>query len=398
MRLLIISSEFPPGPGGIGNHAHQLALNLHRIGWDVAVVSPQDYVSNEQVAKFNPEQPFKVVSVSSGRGRFLEAIRRLRIANRLAREHRPDILVGTGLSGVWVTAALATIRRLPSVAVAHGSEFGTGSGMAGKLNRLGYERVAVVIAVSQFTWGVVKRAGIRPRRIEVIPNAADPKRFMVLPESARQAFRKAAGFNGGPLLLTVGHVSERKGQEVVIRALPDIVRKVPDAQYIMIGLPTLKEQMTRLAEQLGVRNRVHFLGSVANDDLVKWFNCADVFVMTSRTTSTGDCEGFGIAVVEASLCGTPAVVSRQSGLIEAIEENVTGLAVPENDVGATAEAVVSLLSDAGRRTAMGAAAQKRARRDQTWETCARKYDTLLRSLVTPLRAATLSASVGEREG
>jgi phosphatidylinositol alpha-1,6-mannosyltransferase len=380
MNVLMISSEFPPGPGGIGNHAQQLALNLHRLGWGVSVVSPQDYALTDQVKEFNSEQPFRVISVPSGRGRLHEALYRLRIANRMVLEIRPDVMIGTGLSGVWVTAVLGALRRLPSIAVAHGSEFGTGIGVSASLNRMSYEHMSAVVSVSQFTRGVMDRSGIHPRRVEVIPNAADPQRFRNLPESESQSFRYQTGFDRALIVLTVGHVSERKGQEVVIRALPEIIRNLPDTNYVMIGLPTLKEQLSQLAEKLNVRSHVHFLGIVTDDDMVRWLNCADIFVMTSRTTANGDCEGFGIAVVEAALCGKPTVVSRQSGLIEAIEENVTGLTVPENHVAETAKAIVSLLSDAQRRTIMGEAARTRALREQTWETCARKYDALLREI------------------
>ena len=381
MRLLMIASEFPPGPGGIANHAHQLLLNLNRLGWDLAVVCPQDYAGRDETEAFNCKQPFQVVSVPSGRGRFFEAFHRLRLSYHFCRKFQPDVVVGTGLSGVWVAAALATLRRLPCLAVAHGSEFGATRWLSLTLNRLAFERMGVVVAVSQFTRRVMESSGIRPERVEVIPNAADHRRFRLLPESECQAFRTAVGFGGGgSLLLTVGHVSERKGQEIVIRSLPEILKKVPNTHYVMVGLPTLKEPLTRLAMELGVENHIHFVGPVSNHDMLHWLNCVDVFVMTSRTTSTGDCEGFGIAVVEAALCGKPAVVSAQSGLIEAIQENVTGLAVRENDVAATALAIGSLLSNAGLRAEMGAAALSRAERDQTWETSAPRYDAILRQL------------------
>jgi phosphatidylinositol alpha-1,6-mannosyltransferase len=405
MRALILSSEFPPGPGGIGNQAHQLALSLHRHGWELPVVSPQDYVTIEQAQAFNTQQPFRIVTVPSGRRHFAAALHRLRVAASLAQSYRPDVLIGTGLSGVAVAAALGALWRLPAIGVAHGSEFGVGPARSGwfkrlahertdsgapasrhgvlsqRLIRLSYGRMTAVVAVSQFTRHVMQQAGICPRRLEVIPNAADHQRFRVLPDSDRQAFRQAAGFNGVPLLLTVGQVSERKGQEVVIRALPEILSRVPGTHYLMIGLPTLQEPLTRLARQLNVQNHVHFLGVVNDLDLVRWLNCADVFVVTSRTTTTGDCEGFGIAVVEAALCGKPAVVSAQSGLVEAIAENLTGLAVPENDELATAKAIVSLLTDSSLRTVMGHAAEIRARHNQTWETCGAQYDALLRTLI-----------------
>jgi phosphatidylinositol alpha-1,6-mannosyltransferase len=383
MRALIIASEFPPGPGGIGQQAHQLALSLHGRGWEIAVVSPQDYVTNEQALEFNARQPFRISPAPTGYARPWRALHRLRVAERMARTHHPEVLVGTGLSAVGLVATLSALRRLPAMAVAHGSEFGVGSKYRLGYKRLIYGHLTTVVAVSEFTRRVMRRAGICSRRLEVIPNAADHQRFRVLPESDGQAFRQRTGFAGGRLLLTVGQVSERKGQEVVIRALPEILNRFPDTHYLMIGLPTLQSELTRLARQLNVHHRIHFMGVVGDADLVRWLNCADLFVMTSRTTHTGDCEGFGIAVVEAALCGLPAVVSAQCGLVEAIEPNLTGLAVPENDELATAEAIVSLLADPPLRMAMGQAAQTRARCSRTWETCGAKYDALLRSLVAP---------------
>ena len=70
---------------------------------------------------------------------------------------------------------------------------------------------------------------------------------------------------------------------------------------------------------------MHFLGRLESESLVKYVNACDLFMMTSRHTSTGDFEGYGIAVVEAAFCGKPAVVSRNSGLAEAIVDGGPGL-------------------------------------------------------------------------
>jgi len=389
----MISSEFPPGPGGIGNHAHNLALNLFRLGWEIAVVSPQAYASGKEIEEFNRAQPINVTRVPTGRGGLREASCRTRIAFRLACKQRPDVLLGTGRSGAWIASAIGAVRRIPAVAVAHGSEFGIREGIPGALNRWAFERANAVVAVSNFTREIVQKAGIRARRIEVIPNAANHLRFVLLHESECEAFREKMGFNGAPILLTVGRVSERKGQEVVIRALPHILRKVPQAHYLMIGLPSLKQELTMLAQNLGVGDRIHFLDRVAEQELVRWVNCCDVFLMTSRTISDGDCEGFGIAVIEAALCGKPAVVSGQSGLTEAIQAGTTGIAVPQGDEIATAEAVISLLVTPSRRQSMGEAARQRALEQQTWPSCSQRYDALLREIArkTTYRSVRLIA-------
>ncbi len=103
--------------------------------------------------------------------------------------------------------------------------------------------------------------------------------------------------------------------------------------------------------------------------------------MTSVTTDDGDVEGYGIATVEAALCGKPSVVSDGSGLTEAVVDGVTGLVVPQRNPEATAHAIVQLLRDKSHREKMGESALRRAKREQTWASRGREYDCLFRQLL-----------------
>src|ERR1700733_1576389 len=96
MRILMISSEFPPGPGGIGTHAFQVSLHLQRLGCAVAVISPQDYVSEAEARAFNSALPFAVHRIRSGLGLLRESVSRWGEVNRVVREFRPDVLVASG--------------------------------------------------------------------------------------------------------------------------------------------------------------------------------------------------------------------------------------------------------------------------------------------------------------
>ncbi len=203
---------------------------------------------------------------------------------------------------------------------------------------------------------------------------------MLLPEAEIASCRESLGLFDARILLTVGHVSERKGQDIVIRALAEL-RDAGAVHYVMAGLPTKEREFSALARELGVAERVHFLGRVGSARLVGLMNACDLFVMTSRHDESGDFEGYGIAVVEAALCGRPAVVTGNSGLAEAIEDGRTGIVVPENDVGATAAAIQNLLADSGKRRAMGAAARARAISQQTWDRSVFLFDRLLREVV-----------------
>lgn len=389
MRLLIVSSEFPPGPGGIGTHSYQLAHHLGRMGWEAAVATSQDYCSDEEVEGFNRRQPFPIVRFRSVRSPLIEAFYRLRVVSNHIREQQPDIIVASGDRAVMLVSWISWRHGLPWVAVGHGVEFGVSALWERCLTRLAFRRAAAVVCVSAYTKGRMGAAGIVPRVSRVIHNGADPLRFTVLAEDDVRRFRARLGLADARLLLTVGNVTDRKGQEVVIRALPAILRAEPATHYLMAGLPTEREGLETLARKLGVADHVGFRGLVCNEELVLLLNSCDVFVMTSRRTADGDFEGYGIAVVEAALCGKPSVVSAGSGLEEAIEEGETGIAVPENGEAETARTIVSLLQNDERRLSMGLAARQRALREQTWEHRIREYDALLRSILGNARTDSI---------
>jgi phosphatidylinositol alpha-1,6-mannosyltransferase len=178
----------------------------------------------------------------------------------------------------------------------------------------------------------------------------------------------------------VGNVTPRKGQDVVVRALPGILQVVPDARYVVAGLPTEGERLARLARECGVADRVHLTGRLDSEALTAALNAAEMFLLTSRRTAGGDVEGFGIAVVEAALCGRAAIVSRGSGLEEAIVDGETGLAVPPDDPRATAAAATALLSDPARLRRMGERARERALAEQTWDRRVDGYAAVLESI------------------
>lgn len=380
-RILIVGSEFPPGPGGIGVHAYQLARHLSRLGWLVHALTPQAYVAAEERDQFNSQQPFPITTLperDSGVGWWRG---RLSLTGQTVKTFRPDLLIASGHRALWTAAALQQRYGVRWVAIGHGSEFVGQSAPVRLLTAQAIGRAAAVVAVSQYTAGLIKQVAT-PARMVVVPNGADGERFFPKPLDAGLCEELRLG--GKRVLLTVGHVSERKAQDVVIRALPQILTEHPEVVYVMVGLPSRQPELERLAEGLGVGDHIRFAGSVADDKLVDYYNLADLFVLVSRRTAVGDVEGYGIVVKEAALCGKPAVVSQGCGLTEAIVEGVTGLSVPAEDPAATAEVISDLLADDHRRQTMGRSAREQACVD-TWAQRVVVYDGLLRELVAPRR-------------
>ena len=381
MRCLILSQEFPPGPGGLGTHAFEVARHLVRLGWNVVVATNQDYASDAAIEDFNGQQPFTVRRIPRNEVPFASLVDRWKIGQKEIGSFNPAIVMATGDRANYVAADLGRKHNVPWVAIEHGT---LPRGLERRVKLAAYAQADALVCVSGYTWDQARKMGVCPRRLAIIPNGADADRFRLLPEEDARAARRDLNLDDRRILLTVGSVTHRKGQDTVIRALSRILEQTPDALYLCAGVKKAADEFAELAEKLGVGRSVRFLGAVSNPEIVRLMNLADVFLMTSRHTGD-EFEGYGIAAVEAALCGTPSIVTGDSGLAEAIVDGVTGITVPQNDADATAAAVSRLLCDEPLRQRMGEAARIRALEEQTWATRVTHYDTLFREVIASRR-------------
>ena len=380
-RLLILSSEFPPGPGGIGTHACQVAGYFSHLGWEVRVVSPQDYADEDEIEGFNAQLPFAVTRLPSCRMKLWQSIQRFNVWLRTLHDFQPDLVLASGARAIILSALVLNLARIPWVVVGHGSEFGIKKGWGAWITRVSSNQASAVICVSHFTRNAMRQLKITKPPCFVIHNGADQTQFFPIPHKITQAFRKAQGVGGNFVLLTVGNVSDRKGQEVVIRALPRIQQKHPAIQYWMAGLPQKQAALQALAEDLGVSDQIRFWGRTSQEALLTLYNACDLFVMTSRQLEDGDFEGFGIAVIEAALCGKAAVASDNSGLAEAVLDGETGLLVPQDAPEETARVLLSLIQNPPRLARMNQAAYQHALQHQTWAKVGHRYQKVLEEVL-----------------
>jgi len=136
---------------------------------------------------------------------------------------------------------------------------------------------------------------------------------------------------GHPKLVTVGAISERKGQHNVIEKLPDLIKIYPAIHYHMIGIPSEKEKLLQLAKDLKVEPHITFHGVLSRGKLLAALSECDIFVMLSEQTNTGDVEGFGIALIEANFMGLPTIGSKSCGIEDAIDNYKSGILINHNN-------------------------------------------------------------------
>lgn len=328
-KILILTSEFPPQPGGIGNHAYHLARGLQGNGYEVVLVCDRRSETGEEEREFDEGVEFQVVRIPRKKIIFFSYLDRVRKAFALGKE--ADIVLASGKFSLWMGAFLSFFLKKRFIAVVHGSEIRLPNVILRKLTEFSLKRYEAVIAVSNYTKSLMGH--LRLKKIHVIPNGFE----MEVVEVGR------VREDPMPILITVGNVTQRKGQHNVIQALPVLLKKYPDLEYHIVGIPTDKAKLEKLALALGVEKSVMFYGKVEEESKRELLLQADVFVMLSEKTKRGDVEGFGIAILEANALGVPGIGARDCGIEDAIKDGVSGRLVNNKSPMELEEALTEIL-------------------------------------------------------
>ena len=218
-------------------------------------------------------------------------------------------------------------------------------------------RADTVLAISRYTAEQVEKVqGVDAARIRLMPLTLEPA-FWDRAQDVGEV-RLPPGFPRGSTLLTVTRLAANegyKGVDTVIQALPQLVRAVPDVQYVVVGDGDDRPRLEALGRTLGVADRVHFLGRLEAmaPELVGCYASCDVFVMPSSG------EGFGVVFLEAMAFGMPVVGGAHGGTPDVIEDGVTGFLVRHGDIERLAQVLAALLRDQGLRHEMGQRARAR---------------------------------------
>jgi phosphatidylinositol alpha-1,6-mannosyltransferase len=303
------------------------------------------------------------------------------IAEIMLRERPQAVQIATASEGsmaLWLRRWL----KLPFVVYAHGNEIL--DMLDGKMqnSRLALQRANRVLAVSSYTASLVEKLGIAPRRIEIVHPGCDIDRFQAL--SPRMDLRRKllGSRSGDRVILSVGALVERKGHDMVIRALPRLLKTIPEVTYLIVGNGPCRGRLETLAAEAGVRDRVVFAGRMLDEQMSDIYALSNVFAMPSREIlETGTVEGFGLVFLEAAACGKPAVGGRSGGVPDAVVDGVTGLLVDPEDPGEIATALVRLLADNDLALRLGEQARLRVVSDFNWTGVADRVQGILDSVV-----------------
>ncbi|MGY0233580.1 glycosyltransferase family 4 protein [Longispora urticae] len=370
MTTLLVTNDFPPRPGGIQSFVHALAVRQPSL-----VVYSSTWRGAESTA-FDAKQPFEVVREDTGMMLPTRAVARR--AAEIARAH--------GCDSVWFGAAAPLgllaegLRRRTgierAIGLTHGHEIGWAKlpGARGLLRRIArhtdvltylteFQRVRLAPALGELTTLERLAPGVQ---VDTFHPGVDGT-----------AIRARHGLGDRPVIVCVSRLVPRKGQDTLIRALPAVLRRVPDARLLLVSGGPYRSKLVKLAAQVGVSDAVVFTGSVPYEELPAHYAAGDVFAMPCRTRAAGlDVEGLGIVFLEASAVGLPVVAGNSGGSPDAVLEGETGYVV-DHDSPALVDRLVDLLTDRDLAARLGKAGRAWVEKEWHWDAQADRMKALL---------------------
>jgi phosphatidylinositol alpha-1,6-mannosyltransferase len=369
-KTLFLTNDFGPRAGGIETFVHGLIERLPKGSVIVFTSSQGDTSSYDATWLEN----FGVQVIRDRSKMLLPTPRVILKVRSVIKNISPDVLVFGAAAPLAIAGKLLPVPR--KIALTHGHEVWWAKVPPFYfLMRLIGNSVDHLTYLGEYTKreiskGLSKKA--RSNMVQIAPGI-DTNKFRPVDSSA---LRAELGLADKEVIVSVGRLVPRKGQDKLIKALPEILKARPEAHLLFVGSGGYRKSLENLIVERNLQKYVTFVGRVNYDELTKYICVGDIFAMPSRSRRAGlEVEGLGIVYLEASACGLPVLAGDSGGAPDAVQQGVTGLVVNGLDISAIAEAAIKLLE--GDRQAMSKAGREWAVAKWDWQIWAKRFNQLL---------------------
>lgn len=343
MNVAVVISNYYPYIGGAEIFAQRLAEYLVRRGNKVDVITGwwdkelarSEVISGVNVHRIRILRIRHLAQITLFFPMFLKLL-------TLDRQARYDVFHTVGETVIaYAGATMKVLRKKPHIITIQGTTLvtGLGNGLVGfilrKLSRLSLKQASLVHTISRELASIAERYGAK--NVMVVPNGVDMAEF--IPMGKEKARKKLDIPPDESIVVCVARLAPVKGVDYLIRAIPLLSQLNNRISLLVIGDGHQRTNLEKLASELGLRDKVKFLGTLPHEQIPLYLNAADIFVQPSLH------EGLGIALIEAMACGIPVVGTRVDGILDIIEDGENGFLVPPKDSEALAEAVKRLFAD-----------------------------------------------------
>jgi len=375
-KILVITNDFGPRTGGIETFVIGL---LERIkGQEVIVFTSAQGDTSEYDQKWFQEFGIRVIRDRSKI--LLPSMRVVKRVKGIVRLHNIEVIVfGAAAPLALMAPALRKSGVKKVIALTHGHEVWWAKIFPFNLamKRIG-SGVDHLTYLGEFTRNAIAQSLTKKSAdamVKIAPGI-DTAHFIPQPDSMHK--RITLGLENKKIIISVGRLVHRKGQDKLIEAMPQILQKVPNAHLLLVGEGPYRSHLEKLANKLSMNHNITFAGRILYNNLPSYLSAADLFAMPSRSRFFGlEVEGLGIVYLEASACGIPVVAGKSGGAPDAVIEGVTGLCVDGTDINQIANAVIDICGDAKRASNMGAAGRNWIVDQWRWEIWSKEFNSLL---------------------
>lgn len=375
-KILFVTNDFGPRAGGIESFIMGLVERLPRDTVTVFTSSQGDTASYD--AKWRKDYGVEIIRDRSKM--LLPTPRVLRSLKSIVRRTGSTVGCFGAAAPLGLLASglrKAGITRIVSLTHGHEVWWAKVFPFSLAIRRIG-DTVDVLTYLGEFTRRNISLA-LSPKAQKAMVRIApgiDIAHFS--PDAQPSQLRSDLGLSEMSVIVSVGRLVPRKGQDRLIEALPLIRKSIPNVHLLLVGEGSYRKTLEKLVEEKQMREFVTFVGRVSYANLPAYFRCGDIFAMPSRSRMAGlEVEGLGIVYLEASACGLPVIAGKSGGAPDAVVDGVTGIVVDGTNVNEIAAAIVRVLSDPKKAEAMGAAGNEWVRSGWSWEIWSEKFTQLL---------------------
>jgi phosphatidylinositol alpha-1,6-mannosyltransferase len=374
--VLFVTNDFGPRAGGIETFIIGL-IQRRPFGQTIVYTSFQ-----ENSAQFDADWLANYgVRVIRDRSKILLPTPRVALHLRgiIKKEGITTAAFGAAAPLGLLSASMKRAGVVRTVALTHGHEVWWAKVFPFNLllRRIG-STVDVLTYLGEFTRKAISKAlsaRAQSAMVKIAPGI-DVEHF--IPTDA-SSLRESLGLSDKKVIVSVGRLVHRKGQDHLIEAMPEILKNVPRAHLLLVGEGPYREYLQNLVHQLKLESSVTFIGRIQYQDLPMYICVGDIFAMPSRSRLMGlEVEGLGIVYLEASSCGLPVLAGDSGGAPDAVIQNETGLVVSGTDNKEIASAAVALLTNLEASQKMGTVGRQWIVDNWRWEIWSKAFEELLK--------------------
>ena len=368
---LFVTNDFGPRAGGIETFVHGLIERFPKNSVLVYTSQQGDTGSYDATWLAN----YGVTVFRDRSKMLLPTPRVIREVRKIINQNKPEAVVFGAAAPLALMGKLLPVNR--KIALTHGHEVWWAKVFPfNLLMRLIGNSVDHLTYLGEYTKGEISKgisAKARASMVQIAPGI-DTEKFKPVDASE---LRGSLGLTEKEVIISVGRLVPRKGQDKLIEALPKILKARPSAHLLFVGAGSFQSELEKLIKKLELQSHITFVGRVQYEELAKYICVGDIFAMPSRSRLAGlEVEGLGIVYLEASACGLPVLGGDSGGAPDAVLPGKTGLVVDGTDVDQIADGAIKLLS--GDRKTMGKAGREWAVATWDWQIWATKFVQLVR--------------------